>query len=82
MLQVVDLGFVLGQLSVDVISLLLRRDALLLDVLLESLSLVGFLPLVWGVLEHEEVVDPEVFDEDLELSHVEPVGSVGKRDIG
>ena len=82
MLQVVDLGFVLGQLSVDVISLLLRRDALLLDVLLESLSLVGFLPFVGSVLEHEEVVDPEVLDEDLELLHIESVGSVGKRNIG
>ncbi len=80
-LEVVNLGLVLDKLAVDVVSLLERRDRLTLDVLLQSLLTVGTFPLVRTVLKEQNICDPEVLDEQLELLHEEPVWVVGERDV-
>jgi hypothetical protein len=75
-LNVVDSWFSLHELSVDIISLLNRRQRLLLNILLDPLLLIRPLPLglVLLVINHkQDVRDPEVLDEQLELLQVEAI---------
>jgi hypothetical protein len=75
-LNVVDSWLSLHELSVDIISLLNRRQRLLLNILLDPLLLIRPLPLglVLLIINHEQYIrDPEVLDEQLELLQIEPI---------